>query len=71
MRVTIEIPSKDLKAIQKLTEQKKKSPAISCALSEFIRLHQKRQFLERALSGQTDYALTNEQLEEHDVYEAR
>lgn len=71
MRVTIEIPAKDLQQIQKLTEQKKKSPAISRALSEFIRLHQKRQFLDRALSGQTDYGLTNEELEARDVYEAR
>lgn len=71
MRVTIEIPAKDLQEIQKLTAQKKKSPAICFALSEFMRLRQKRQFIERVLSGQTDYALTNEQLEQGDIYEAR
>jgi len=71
MRVTIEIPAKDLQQIQKLTDQKKKSPAVTRALSEFIRLHQKRRFLERVLSGRTDYALTNQQLEDQDVYEAR
>lgn len=71
MRVSIEISAKDRQQTQKLTEQKKKSPAISHALSEFIRLHRKRQFLSRALSGQTDYALTNEQLEALDLYETR
>lgn len=71
MRVTIEIPAKDLQEIQKLTAQKKKSPAICLALSEFMRLRQKRQFLERVLAGQTDYALTNDQLEAGDLYEAR
>ena len=70
MRVTIEIGAKDLNQIRKLTNLKKKSPAISRALSEFIRLRQKRQFIERALAGQTDYAVTNEQLEARDVYEA-
>ena len=71
MRVTIDIDAKDLKQIQKLTRQNKKSPAISEALTEFIRLRQKRQFVERVLSGQTDYASTNQELEDQDVYETR
>jgi len=71
MRVTIDIPETEMQEIQKLTELKKKSPAITRALSEYIRLHRKRRFLDRALSGQTDYALTNEQLESLDVYETR
>jgi hypothetical protein len=70
MRVTIEVDASELKQIQKLTGQKKKSPAISQALSEFVRQQQKRQFIERALSGQTDYTLTNEELEARDNYEA-
>jgi Arc/MetJ family transcription regulator len=71
MRVTIDIDARALKQIQKLTRQNKKSPAISEALTEFIRLRQKRQFVERVLSGQTDYTLTNQQLEDQDVYETR
>jgi len=71
MRVTIDIDAKDLKQIQKLTRQNKKSPAISEALTEFIRLRQKRQFVERVLSGQTDYASTNQELEDQDIYETR
>jgi len=71
MRITIELDAKNMRRIQKITGQKKKSPAVNRALSEFIQQHQRRQFIERALSGQTDFSLTNEELESRDVYEAR
>lgn len=71
MRITFEIDANDLKQIQKITGQKKKSPAISRALADFLRMQQKRAFIEKALAGQTDYALTNEELETRDVYETR
>ena len=71
MRITIDVDANDLKQIQRITGRKKKAPAIAQALSEFIRQQQKQKFIERALSGGTDYALTNEQLEAQDVYEAR
>lgn len=71
MRITIDIDDKELKQIQTITGKNKKSPAVSRALEEFIRQHQRRRFVERALSGQTDFALTNEELEARDVYETR
>jgi Arc/MetJ family transcription regulator len=71
MRITIELDAENMRQIQKITGLKKKSPAVSSALVEFIQQHQRRQFIERALSGQTDFSLTNEELEAHDVYEAR
>jgi Arc/MetJ family transcription regulator len=71
MRITIELDAENMKRIQKITGQKKKSPAVARALSEFIHQYQRRQFIERALSGQTDFSLTNEELEARDVYEAR
>lgn len=70
MRITVEIDAKELKQIQKATGQKKKSPAVSQALSDYIRMQEKRAFIERALAGKTDYSLTNEELEARDVYEA-
>ncbi|PWU14630.1 MAG: hypothetical protein C5B50_16980 [Verrucomicrobia bacterium] len=70
MRVTIDIDANQLRQIQKITRQKKKSPAITQALCEFVRQQQKQQFLERVLSGDTDFALTNEELEARDLYEA-
>ena len=38
------------------------SPAINRALSDYIRQYRKQQFIERALNGQTDYPLTNDEL---------
>ena len=71
MRLTIEVDDSDLRRIQKLTGQKKKSPAVSSALAEYIRQQKKQQLIELALSGKTDYPLTNNELEERDYYEAR
>jgi hypothetical protein len=71
MRITFEIGANDLKQIQKITGQKKKSPAISRALADYLQMRQRRALIERALGGQTDYPLTNEELEARDVYEAR
>jgi hypothetical protein len=69
MRITVDIDASTLRQIQTITGQKKKSPAISQALSEFLRQRDKRRLIERALSGQTDYPMTNEELEARDVYE--
>lgn len=62
--------AKDLGRIQKITGEKKKSPAIVQALSLFLRQQQRQTFLERALSGQTDFSMTNDELEALDIYEA-
>jgi hypothetical protein len=40
-------------------------------LADFLRMRQRRAFIEKALAGQTDYPLTNEQIEARDVYETR
>lgn len=71
MRITFEIDANDLKTIQKITGEKKKSPAISRALADFLRMRQRQAFIEKVLAGETDYALTNEDLEARDVYETR
>ena len=71
MRITIEVDAAALKQIQKITGQKKKSPAVSQALSEFLRQQERGRFIDRAMAGATDYPLTNEELEARDVYEAR
>ena len=71
MRITVEIDAAELKQIQKATGLKKKSPAVSQALSDYLKLQQRHQFIERVLAGQTDFSLTNEALEARDVYEAR
>jgi len=52
--------------IQRITGQKKKSPAVSLALAEFLELWERRDFIGRVLAGKTDFSLSNEQLEARD-----
>jgi Arc/MetJ family transcription regulator len=69
MRITIDVDASELKRIQRITGEKKKSPAIAQALSRFLRQQERQKFLERALSGQTDFSLTNDELEARDIDE--
>lgn len=71
MRLTIDIDANELKRIQALTGQRKKSPAISRALTDYLREHEKQRFIERVLTGRTDFSATNDELEARDVYDAR
>ncbi len=71
MRITVEIDAKSMQRIQRLTGQRKKSPAVSEALSAYLRQQERRALIERALSGKTDYSMSNQELEARDLYEAR
>ena len=71
MRITIDIDANNLSRIQQITGEKKKSPAVTRALTEYLDWRQRHQFVERARSGKTDYSLSNEELEARDVYETR
>jgi Arc/MetJ family transcription regulator len=71
MRLTIEIDADDLSRIQKITGEKKKSPAVARALTEFLDRRRRYQFVERVLAGKTDFSLSNQVLESRDVYETR
>lgn len=71
MRLTIEIDADDLSRIQKITGEKKKSPAVARALTEFLDRRRRSQFVERVLAGKTDFSLSNQVLESRDLYETR
>lgn len=71
MRITIDIDANSLSQIQKMTEDKKKSPAVTRALTEYLNWRQRHQFVERVLAGKTAFSLSNEELEARDVYETR
>ena len=68
MRITIDMDASNSKEIQKATGLKKKSPALDQALSEFLRMQQKERLIQRALSGATDFSLTNDELESRDAH---
>lgn len=63
MRITVEIDEATLRAIKKRTKIDKNSPAISFVVSDWIRQKKRRAFLDKVLAGQTDYGMTNEELE--------
>ncbi|MDX2110067.1 MAG: type II toxin-antitoxin system VapB family antitoxin [Verrucomicrobiota bacterium] len=63
MRITIELDAKDLRKIQRLTKNTKKAPAVTKAVSEYIREQEKRAFLQKILDGETDYSSTNDEIE--------
>ena len=70
MRITIDIDASDLIEIQKSTGKKKKSPAVSQALLEYLQMQKRTRLVERALSGKTNFSLSNDEIEARDLYEA-
>ncbi len=69
MRITIEIDESVLQQIQEATGERKMSPAVQKALDAFLLDQRRRAFLDRVDRGETDYAMTNDELEamlEHD-----
>ena len=63
MRITIDIDEKDVAKIQKETGIKKKSPAIRKAAISYIEAAERRRFVEKVMEGQSDYGMTNEEVE--------
>lgn len=70
MRITIDIDEEILQDIHRETGIPKKSPAVGRALELYLREAKKRRLIGMALSGKTDYSLTNEELEKRSAYDA-
>ena len=63
MRITVDLDEKDIAVVRRLTGIRKKSPAVALAVQEFIRQKERELFLKKVLAGETDYALSNDELE--------
>jgi Arc/MetJ family transcription regulator len=70
MRLTIDIDEKVLRGIQKATGNRKRSPAVREALVRYLREREKREFLRKVLRGETDFGMTNEELEKLATYDS-
>lgn len=70
MRITIDIDEKQLAGIQQETGISKKSPAVCYALECYMREMKKKRFLRKIINGESDYSLTNEQIEALNTYDA-
>ena len=67
MRVTVDIDVAVLKELLKLMGEKKKGPAVSKAVSEYVKRRKAQEFGRLLREGEFDYPVTNEQIEEQDV----
>jgi len=51
MKITVEIPEKDMKDIMRFTGEKKKGPAIAKLVSTSLMLERRRELSEEVMSG--------------------
>ena len=63
MKITVEIDEAVLEAVQRQTGIRSKSSAIVKALEHYLDDERRRRLIARAMSGATDYSLSNEELE--------
>ena len=70
MRLTIDIDEKVLRGIQKATGHRKRSPAVREALVRYLREREKRDLLRKVLRGETDFGMTNDELEKLATYDS-
>ncbi|MBI4026038.1 MAG: type II toxin-antitoxin system VapB family antitoxin [Verrucomicrobia bacterium] len=67
MRITVDIDQTILAAVMELTGEKKKSPAISKAVVEYVKRTRARDFGRLIMEKAFDYRTTNEEIERQDV----
>ena len=64
MRITIDIDKSVLDDLAIITGEKKMSPAVNKAVTEFVKRQKARQFGRMLREGAFDYQLTNEEIEQ-------
>jgi Arc/MetJ family transcription regulator len=67
MRITIDLDESVLNDLLQLMGEKKKSPAVSKAVVEYVKRAKAKEFGRLLREGHFDYPLTNEQVEAGDV----
>lgn len=63
MRITVDLEESVLADLARITGEKKKSPAIARAVTEFINRKRAREFGALLREGAFDYPYTNEEIE--------
>ena len=67
MRITVDLDEETLKQAMRLTGEKKKGPAITKAVTEFINRQMAREFGRMVMEGEfVDYPMSNEEIEAND-----
>lgn len=63
MRITIDIDETVLREVEKITGEKKRSPAVARIVEDFVKRAQARAFGRSLREGEFDYPSTNEEIE--------
>jgi Arc/MetJ family transcription regulator len=63
MRITIDIDEAVLADVEKITGEKKRSPAVARIVEDFVKRSKAKEFGRRLREGAFDYPLTNEEIE--------
>lgn len=66
MRITVDIEEGMLKELVDITGEKKMSPAVSKAVTEFVKRKKAREFGRMLREGAIDYGTTNDEIEKSD-----
>ena len=63
MRITIDIDEAILAEVERITGEKKRSPAVARIVEEYVKRAQAKVFGRSLLEGEFDYPSTNEEIE--------
>ena len=63
MRITVDINKEVLDDLAKITGEDKMSPAVSKAVTEFVKRQKAKEFAMALREGEFDYPMTNEEME--------
>ena len=63
MRITIDIDEAILAEVEKITGERKRSPAVARIVEEYVKRAQAKAFGRSLLEGEFDYPFTNEEIE--------
>ena len=67
MRITVDLDDSLLEELLRIMGEKKKAPAVSKAVLEYVKRRKARELGRLLREGSFDYPLTNEEVEKQDV----
>ena len=63
MRITIDVSEAVLAEVERITGEKKRSPAVARIVEDYVKRAQAKAFGKRLREGEYDYPATNEEIE--------
>ncbi len=66
MRITVDLDESTLKELLRITGERKKSPAVATAVTEYVKRCRARELGRLLREGAIDYPLSNDHIEQQD-----